>query len=212
MQSPHLLDVLWEQLAAIHPVEWVGMFAGMTGVWLSIKERVGAWPLFILCYLAYIFIGFRSGYYAFGIMNVGFIGVAVYGWRQWAGSTKSARDAGSSLEISKIPSWHWWLIVPGITAFTFGIGILLAKTGEARLPYYDAFAVSNALIAQWLLSRKRIENWIFWIISDCVYIGLFWNDQLWPSVILFSVFIVLACKGWHEWRQSMLCRAKNSVD
>ena len=199
-----MLNVLWAQLIAIHPIEWIAMFAGTIGVFLSIKERVIAWPLFILCYLCYIFIGFRSGYYAFGAMNVGFIGIAAYGWYKWSSQNQSGTNNSNRTEITGISLRHWALIVITIAVFTLGIGILLAKTGEARLPYYDAFAVGNAVIAQWLLSRKHIENWIFWIISDCVYIGLFLNDRLWPSVILFSIFIVLACRGLHEWRQSML--------
>ena len=199
-----MLDVFRAQLVAIHPIEWIAMFSGATGVFLSIKERVSAWPLFILCYLGYVFIGFRSGYYAFGTMNLGFIGIAVYGWYDWSGLNKSGKNNGNCSGITSISLWHWIIIAVGIAVFTFVIGILLTKTGEARLPYHDAFAVSNALIAQLLLSRKCIENWIFWVISDCVYVVLFWNDKLWPSVILFSIFIVLACKGWYAWRQSML--------
>lgn len=183
------------------------MFAGATGVWLSIKEHVSAWPLFILCYLGYIFIGFRSGYYAFGTMNLGFVGIAVYGWYEWSGAIATEKLNGNQSEITRISLRHWCFIITGISVFTVAIGILLAKTGEARLPYFDAFAVGNALTAQWLLTRKYIENWLFWIISDCVYISLFLKDRLWPSVILFGIFIILACKGWYEWNQSMLRKA-----
>jgi nicotinamide mononucleotide transporter len=51
-----------------------------------------------------------------------------------------------------------------------------------------------------MLSRKYIENWIFWILADMVYLSFFFNDRIWPSVILFITFIFLAIKGWIEWK------------
>lgn len=195
-----MFDTLWTQLVTTHPIDWLAMFAGVGGVWLSIKERISAWPCFILCYLAYIYISFRSGYYALGGMNIVFVGIAAYGWGKWFGLISNPAHA---LKISHMPTKHWRLVVAFIIVSTLAIGTLLTKTGEARLPYLDAFATSCAFTAQWLLSRKHIENWIFWIISDGIYISFFFNDKIWPSVLLFGIFIMLAGKGWCDWKQSI---------
>ena len=195
-----MLETLWTQLVATHPIDWLAMPAGVSGVWLSIQERISAWPCFILCYLAYIYISFRSGYYAFGAMNLIFVGIAAYGWGKWFGLISNHSHA---LKISHLPVKYWCFVAMYLIVSTFAIGALLTKTGEARLPYMDAFATSCAFTAQWLLSRKHIENWIFWIISDFIYIGFFLNDKIWPSVLLFGIFIVLAVKGWRDWKQSM---------
>jgi len=90
-----------------------------------------------------------------------------------------------------------------IATGTVIIGFILSRMESARMPFWDACATSNGLLAQWLLSRKYIENWIFWIIADSIYLTLFLRDQLWPSVFLFTVFILLACKGWHDWRRKV---------
>ena len=198
-----MIDSLLSQFAAIEPIDWIAMFAGIIGVLLSIKERLSAWPCFILCYSAYIYISLRSGYYAFGAMNAVFVIIAVYGWCKWSGALNADKAAHRSLRISRLPQTHWPFVFAFIVASTLVIGWLLSQVASAKLPFLDAFAVSNALVAQWMLSRKHIENWVFWIVSDIIYVCLFFNDRLWPSVLLFSAFILLACKGWRDWRQSL---------
>ena len=196
-------DSLLNQFAAIEPIDWIAMLAGIIGVSLSIKERLSAWPFFILCYLAYVYISLRSGYYAFAAMNITFVGIAVYGWHKWSAPAKSPKEDNThSLQVSRLPRQLWPLILLLIAAGTLVFGWMLSQVNAARLPFLDAFAVSNALVAQWMLSRKHIENWLFWIVSDIVYINLFFNDRLWPSVILFSAFVLLACKGWHDWKKN----------
>jgi nicotinamide mononucleotide transporter len=199
-----MFDSLFKQIAAIAVIDWLAMFSGIIGVYLSIKERLSAWPFFILCYSAYVYISLRSGYYAFGAMNAGFIFIAIYGWCKWSGIANPSKKANGVLKISRLPDRFWLLIFTFIAVCTITIGVLLSQMDAARLPFLDAFAVSNALVAQWMLSRKHIENWIFWIVSDIIYISLFLNDRLWPSVFLFGVFILLACKGWRDWQRSIM--------
>lgn len=200
----HLFESLFRQFADVSLIDWVGMFSGVIGVSLSIRERISSWPFFILCYSAYVYISFRSGYYAFSAMNAGFIIIAAYGWLKWSGVLNPDRVRDNSLNISRLPHRFWLFVCIFIAACTLAIGLLLSQMNAARLPFVDAFAVSNAVIAQWMLSRKYIENWLFWIISDIVYISLFINDKLWPSVLLFGVFILLASKGWCDWQRSIV--------
>lgn len=198
-----MLDSLLTQFAAIELIDWLAMFAGAIGVYLSIKERLSAWPLFIFCYSAYIYISLRSGYYALAAMNAIFIVIAIYGWYQWSGIANSGKVRHERLQISRTPRRHLPLVFTLVALCTIVIGALLSQMDTARLPFVDAFAMSTALAAQWMLSRKHIENWIFWIVSDIVYVCLFLNDRLWPSVLLFSAFILLAFKGLRDWQQSI---------
>ena len=191
------MDNFLTQLSAISPIDWFAMLTGIAGVYLSIKEKILAWPLFILCYATYIYISFRGNYYAFGGMNVIFAFVAAYGWLRWF---KSSRNSGSEIHISHLAPTYRWIVAAFICLGTLGLGCLLESTGEARVPYFDAFATTCSLSAQWMLSRKYIENWIFWILADIVYLSFFFNDGIWPSVFLFAAFIFLAIKGWIEWK------------
>lgn len=172
------------------------MAAGITGVWKSIKEKIAAWPLFITCYGCYVYISYQHGLHAFMGMNIVFIAISLYGLWKW-----SRNPGGQSVElpITRTKKAHWPLVGLFLVFGTLGIGWWLGRAGEAKIPYLDAFATSCGFVAQWMLGRKHIETWIFWIISDIVYLSIFLQAQSWPSVILFSVFIVLAVKGWRNW-------------
>ncbi|HAV14172.1 MAG TPA: hypothetical protein DCX06_11875 [Opitutae bacterium] len=202
-----MFDTFIEQLTQISLIDWFAMVTGIVGVWLSIQEKVAAWPLFILCYGAYIYISFRSGFYAFGGMNIAFVGIATYGWYQWA--KPKSQDTGNGSSICHLPTKNWGFIATFIACGSILIGWLLSNTGEARFPYIDAFATCCAFTAQWMLSKKYIENWLFWILADVVYTCFFYIDRIWPSVILFTVFIFLAIKGWREWKAISSNKASN---
>lgn len=176
------------------------MITGILGVWLSIKEKIVAWPLFIVCYSCYVWISYRFGLFSFMGMNIVFIGICVYGWLKWA---RVPDDSSADLPVSQTRTIHWPWVACFLIGGTLGIGWLLASRGEAKLPYLDAFATCCGFIAQWMLSRKYIETWIFWILSDLIYLSLFAAGASWPSVILFTVFIILAVKGWREWRPQL---------
>ena len=191
------MDNFLTQLSSISIIDWFAMLTGIVGVYLSIKEKILAWPLFILCYATYVYISLRGNYYAFGGMNVIFALVAAYGWFGWS---KSSKKRGGEIHISHLAPALRWIVAAFICVGTLGLGYLLELTGEARFPYYDAFAATCSLSAQWMLSRKYIENWIFWILADIVYLSFFIKDGIWPSVVLFTVFIFLAIKGWIEWK------------
>jgi nicotinamide mononucleotide transporter len=192
-----MLDQFLKQLADTSPVEWLGMVAGITGVWLSIKEKILAWPLFITCYSCYVYISYQYGLHAFMGMNIVFIALSLYGFWKWA---RNRDGLEAQLPITHTKKAHWPLVGLFLLLGTLGIGWMLGSREEANLPYLDAFATCCGFVAQWMLGRKHIETWIFWIISDLIYLGIFIQGPSWPSVILFTVFIGLAIKGWHEWK------------
>ncbi|HKK18364.1 MAG TPA: nicotinamide riboside transporter PnuC [Opitutales bacterium] len=192
-----MLEQFLNQLANTTWVEWLGMTAGISGVWLSIKEKIAAWPLFITCYSCYVYISYQYGLHAFMGMNIVFIAISLYGFWKWARN----RDGGDDqLPITRTKKAHWPLVGLFLVLGTLGIGWWLDSREEANLPYLDAFATCCGFVAQWMLGRKHIETWFFWIVSDIVYLGIFLQGPSWPSVILFTVFIILAIKGWKEWK------------
>ncbi|MGB1127335.1 MAG: nicotinamide riboside transporter PnuC [Opitutales bacterium] len=195
-----MLDPFIEQIAATDWVEWLGMATGIVGVWLSIKEKLAAWLLFIVCYSSYAYIGYSFKLHAFMGMNVVFIGISIYGWMRWS-SKKSGEE--HELPLARTNPKHWPYVGLFLTFGTLGVGWLLSSLDHAQWPYLDALATSCAFTAQWMLSRKQIETWLFWIVTDIIYLGIFASGQSWPSVILFAVFIILAIKGWNKWRTSV---------
>lgn len=189
-------------------LEWIGMVSGITAVALSVREKILAWPIFILCYGIYAWIGFHADAFAFMLLNLAFIPIGIYGWIEWASGRAAARDA--AVRITHIPTPFLPFSGVLLLAGTVGIGWLLANHADGQLPYLEAFATTLALLAQWMLSRKYIETWKAWIVSDLAFILLWGSQQYWPTVAMFSVFICLAIWGHLQWKQSLTGRDGNN--
>ena len=105
--------------------------------------------------------------------------------------------------ISRLPRKFWLAIFIFLAAGTLTIGTLLSQMEAARLPFIDAFAVNNAVVAQWMLSRKYIENWIFWIIGDVISVPLYAYKGWIFTSFQFFVFLIIAILGYLEWRKKL---------
>jgi nicotinamide mononucleotide transporter len=83
------------------------------------------------------------------------------------------------------------------------LGLFLRWRTNAVLPFLDAATASFSLVAQWQTARKWIDNWLVWIAVDLIYIGMYLSQHLYPTAILYAVFLILAVFGFREWRRSI---------
>ena len=192
-------------------VEWLGTAAGLTGVTLSIKEKVLAWPFFIICYGLYAYLSFGASLYAAMLLNACFIPFALYGWWKWGIASRLKTEDASSSDSLPIASLNLRQIAAiaaiGLLA-TIGIATILLRYTEGAFPYLDAFATSLSILAQWMLSRKYIQNWIAWIVADTAFIILWGIQGYWVSVGMFTIFTVLAAFGYMSWRKELSKNAR----
>lgn len=194
-----------DQIQQTSLVEWLGTATGLLGVYLSIKEKVLAWPLYILCYGLYAYLSFAASLYAAMILNACFIPISIYGWWQWSRSANGKLDAktkaDNELRISSIRGKTLvWTIAIGVFG-TVAVGALLSRYTEGSAPYLDAFATTLSFIAQWMLGRKYIENWLAWIAADLAFVILWGSQGYWVAVAMFLVFTALAVYGFFSWRK-----------
>ncbi len=92
-----------------------------------------------------------------------------------------------------------------ITGFLFvGIWYILTRFTDSTIPGWDAFTTALSITATWMLARKIIEHWYIWIIVNTVSIGLYIYKGLYPTVILFIVYALMAVVGYIEWRKEIL--------
>ena len=92
-------------------------------------------------------------------------------------------------------------------AGSLALATLLSRYTDASLPYLDSTLTVCSLIAQWLMTRKVLENWMLWIVLDVAYVGLFIHRALYPTALLYSVFLVLAAMGHVQWTRSYRAHA-----
>lgn len=181
-------------------IEMIAVIAGLTSVWLMKKEQILAFPFGIINVVIYVIIFFRSHLYANAGINAFFALMSIYGWYNW---TRPRPNAGR-LSITVCSKMEMVLNILAGVGFFLLIRWLLIRYTETRLPSWDAFTTAVYILAQWLLSRKKIENWILWILSDTVMIGICFVENLYFSSFQYLVFTIIATLGFLEWRIKLM--------
>jgi nicotinamide mononucleotide transporter len=184
-------------------IEAVASVCGLLCVWLTVRQNIWCWPVGLVMVTLYAWIFYQARLYSDVLLQLIYIVLQFYGWAQWlrGGPRESplpvTRLTGSSLAI--------WLAVGGVG--TALLGGLMARLTNAALPYWDAAITVLSLIAQYLLARKVLENWLFWITVDVLAIGVYAVKELYLTAVLYAVFLVLATWGWIAWRQCQAAQA-----
>ena len=180
-------------------LEIIATITGIIAVGLQAKEKILAWPFAIVSVtiLAYIFF-FQRLYSDFGL-HVIYILLNIYGWMVWS-QKKENEDVTPTVLMSKTQV----VLASGITILgTAILGYIMANTTNADIPYFDAFTTSGSLVAQYLLAKKYLQNWSFWIVVDLVAIPLYVYKELYIVAFLFLVYLGICVYGYWSWKKAM---------
>ena len=180
-------------------LEIIAAIPGLLAVWLQAREKILAWPFAIVsvAILAYIFF-FQRLYSDFGL-HVIYIFLNVYGWIVW-----SNKEDTEEVRPTLIMDWKQIGLASGITLIgTAILGYVMNENTDADVPYFDAFTTCGSLVAQYLLARKFLQNWIFWIVVDLVAIPLYIYKGLYVVAALFVVYLGICIYGYWSWKKAM---------
>lgn len=180
-------------------IEATAVFFGLLCVWLVVKQSIWCWPTGLVQVTLYMFIFYEVKLYSDLILHGIYVVLQVYGWYHWLHGGRD-RDALPVTRLSQRALGAWCLVT---VAGTLGWGSLMASWTDAAIPYGDAFTTVASLIAQWLMARKRLANWGFWIAVDVVAVGIYWVKELYLTSGLYAVFLGLSIWGLVEWRRSL---------
>jgi nicotinamide mononucleotide transporter len=183
----------------MHTIEIAGALTGIVAVWLTTRENIWCWPVGIVSVLLYVFVFFQARLYATMGLQVVYVGLAVYGWHAW----RTGGKGDGPLRVSRAPAPTLAVALGIGLAVTLGLGMALARQTDEVLPFTDAAVTSFSLVAQWMQTRKLIENWWLWLVVDIVYVGMNLSQGLMPTAGLYIVYTALALAGLLQWRRSM---------
>lgn len=191
----------------MNPIEIVAAVFGVISVFLSVKQNIWSWPTAIVNVGLYIFVFFESKLYGDTGLQVVYVILNAYGWYHWLYGGKNRTE----LPVSRTsPRLGAFLIALGAVG-TAVLGTILARKTDAALPYVDSLTTSTSLIAQWMMTRKLLENWIIWVAVDVIYIGMYIFKHLYPTAVLYLVWLVLSAMGYFQWRTSLRERELQST-
>jgi nicotinamide mononucleotide transporter len=180
-------------------VEWFAALAGAVSVYLSTRENIWSWPTAIVNVGLYILIFQRSGLYSDMGLQVVYLVLSIYGWYEWlhGGANKSRLDV--SLASRRV----WLLSCAAGAAGWFVIWSITRRLHGVSIPSIDSALTATSLVAQWMMTRKIVENWVLWIAADIVYVPMYIYKKLYVTSGLYAVFLILAIMGLVEWKRSL---------
>ena len=179
-------------------LETVAVILGIAYLLFAMRENSLCWYCAFFSTGIYIWIFGDVSLYMESALNVYYMVMAVYGWYQW-------QKGGNSSEGIKLSSWgvknH--LAAVGLVIILSTIsGYLLSQNTDARMPYIDSFTTWGSIITTFMVARKVVENWLYWIVIDAISIFLYIDRELYQTVGLYSIYLILAVIGYIAWRKA----------
>lgn len=179
-------------------LEIVATVFGLLCVWLSVRQNIWCWPTGLVQVLVFIAIFLEVKLYSDLILHVIYVGMQIYGWWFWLHGGRNHREAVVTVQRPAVRLG--WLATTVVGTAVWGYG--MATWTDAAVPYGDAFTTVASLCAQWMLARKQLESWFYWIAVDVAAIGIYFSKGLYVTTGLYAVFLVLATCGLVRWRRS----------
>ena len=180
-------------------IEWVAVIAGLLSVWYSMKENILVYPTGLVNTFIYIYIAFNYQLYADMGVNVYYFVMSIYGWYFWLNTDSGEAQVPVTTNSSKE---NIYSVVILISSFLILV-LILKNFTDSDVPIWDAATTSFAILGMWLMARKKLENWIAWIITDLISIPLYFYKGLVLTSFQFLIFTVFATMGYFAWRNSM---------
>jgi len=194
-------NVLVEQLLATTWLEGTAAILGIASVYFSWKENIWVYPTGIVSVLIYVYIAWQYGLFADSGVYFYYFLMSVYGWYHWTATNDSEVDQIPITRNSK--SEQFLSLGIFLVAYVLLVFVLLNFT-NSDVPYWDSLTTSAAVVAMWLMARKKIEHWAFWVVCNLTSIPLYAYKGLPFTSFQFLVFTVLAIAGWVSWRKKLL--------
>ena len=184
------------------PLEAAGVLFGVLYLVLAIRESLWCWPAALMSSVLTIVVMFGARLYSEAALNVFYAAIAVYGWYQWRYGGR--RSGESELPISVWPLKNHMLAIGGSVALSAALGWLMSRHTDAAYPYLDAFVTVSSIVTTYMVARKLLENWLYWLVVDSLSMYLYWPRGLNLYVGLVGIYLVLVVIGlvrWHrDWR------------
>ena len=172
--------------------EWIAVIFSLISVWLTTKKNILCWPVGIIGIIYYSILFYQNRDWSNFILQFIFVIQSIYGWKNW--------KISKSLDVTSLETYGRFSI--GIASIVvFLCFFIINSIFSGNFTELDALTASFSIFGMFLLSKSKIEAWIFWILADIIYIYLFFSQQLYLSSILYFIFLILAIYGHFNWNK-----------
>lgn len=191
------LEFLTAMIGA-RPIEIAAFWLGIANITLLVRRSIWNYPFGIVMVALYAWVFYGAKLYSDVILQLFFFVVQLYGWAHWL----TRRDETGLVIVARIGRIAAIACAAGALAGTLAVGGLMARFTDASYPFWDASVLSLSIVAQILLARRILENWLVWVAVDALAIGLYAAKGLYPTAVLYMLFFVIAAIGYVGWRRA----------
>lgn len=197
-----LIDQFFQNLQATTPLEYIAVFAGIISVVFSRIENIWVYPTGLINTVIYIYLSFKYHLIGEASVNFYYTVMSIYGWWLW---TRKDRQEKPLLHITFSSKKEWAQEIGFFIGFYVAIFLALTYLKqnffEGVIPWADALASASAFTGMWLMARKKVESWGWWIVTNIASIPLYFVKGLVFTSVYYVVLLVLAIFGLMEWQR-----------
>ncbi|HEX7719673.1 MAG TPA: nicotinamide riboside transporter PnuC [Woeseiaceae bacterium] len=191
-------SLLTEQIEALSLVETIAVLAAVLYLVLAIRRNIWCWFFAGVSTAIYVVLFIDARLYMESMLNVFYFAMAIYGWYFWYTGSGAAPPP-----IIRWPFRNHAIAIVVIAALSLLFGYLLERHTDAVFPYIDSLTTFAAIWATFLVARKVLENWWYWLVIDSVSIFIYWARELPMTALLFAVYVVMIPFGLVAWTRAM---------
>jgi nicotinamide mononucleotide transporter len=199
---PEIYQQFIEGISATTWYEYIGVFAGIASVWLSRKENIWVYPIGLINTLIYVYLSFKGSLFGEASVNVFYTIMSIYGWIVWAQRDQQKKPVlHITYSNKKEGLWQIAFFAGCYLAMYIALVYLKNAFNQGTIPMADAFASATAYTGMWMMTRKKVESWYWWILTNISSIPLYFVKGYVFTSFLFLVLLVMAFWGLAEWKE-----------
>ena len=197
-------NTLLDQVLAYSMLEAVGVILAVMYLLLAIHQNIWCWLCAAVSSAIFAFLFFAVRLYMEAVLNIFYFAMAIYGWHTWS----SGRSERQDLAVVVWSHRAHFRALAIVVAVSLGSGYLLDTRTDAAFPYIDSMTSWGAVWATYLIARKVLENWWYWLVIDATMIFVFWAKGLELTAVLYFLYLLMIPIGLLSWTRSY--RAANA--
>ena len=188
-------------------LEYIAVFSGIISVWFSRKENILVYPTGLINTIFYVYLSFKGSLLGEAGVNFYYTVMSIYGWILWSRRDEQQQHV-VHITFSDKKWWRYQLLffVSFYTAFFLLLTYLKKDFAPGAIPRADAFASATAFTGMWLMTKKKVESWYWWMATNIVSVPLYFVKQYVFTSVYYVVLLIMAVFGLFEW----IKRAKQS--
>lgn len=191
-------------------LEYLAVFAGIASVWFSRIENILVYPVGLINTIIYIWLSFKYHLLGEATVNFYYTIMSIYGWILWAKRNQQHQHVVVITSSSTI-EWRNQLLFFAFFYISIFIALTYLKKGFApgAIPWADALASATAFTGMWLMARKKVESWYWWIATNIASIPLYFVKGLVFTSVFYFILFIMAIFGLYEWKKRATKAAAN---